>query len=466
IKVLWSREESIIGHHKRHPFILRTKWGATKDGRVIAAKAEVLGDAGAYNYTSNKVLGNATLTVAGPYAIENVYVDAYAVYTNHVPGGAFRGFGGPQGAFAAEMQMNRLAEALGMDPVAIRLKNVITDGVDGHTQAPLPSPVTMDRVIADCARHSGWTEQPGWQRPAKAVSDRQMPVKRGLGYACGYKNVGFSFGFDERNWATVELHGEAEIERVVVHQAGTDVGQGAHTLFRQVAAEALDVPEDMIELAVADTAITGDSGSTSASRMTYMSGNAIIGAAKLAMEKWQDEERPAIAEYKYSPVKTFPMDHETGKSENPNVAYGYVAEVVELEVDTETGEVRILKVVCADDVGKALNPQQVVGQIEGAVVQAGGYVMLENFIQQDGNVVTDKLSTYLIPTILDVPEMVDSVILEYADPTGPFGARGMAEMPYIPLAPAITAALHDATGVWFHDFPLTPERVLRGLGKI
>jgi CO/xanthine dehydrogenase Mo-binding subunit len=150
----------------------------------------------------------------------------------------------------------------------------------------------------------------------------------------------------------------------------------------------------------------------------------------------------------------------------PNVAYGYVAETVELEVDTETGEIRLVKVICADDVGKALNPQQVVGQIEGAVVQAAGYVMLENFIQQDGYVVTDKLSTYLIPTILDVPDVVDSVILEYADPTGPFGARGMAEMPYIPLAPAIAAALYDATGVWFHDFPLTPERVLRGLGKI
>ena len=159
------------------------------------------------------------------------------------------------------------------------------------------------------------------------------------------------------------------------------------------------------------------------------------------------------------------MEKGTGKSENPNFAYGYVAEVVDLEVDTETGEVTLLKVVCADDVGIALNPQQVEGQIEGAVVQAGGYVMLENFIQQDGMVITDKLSTYLIPTILDIPKQVESLILEFADQKGPFGARGMAEMPYIPLAPAILTAFHQATGVWVDSFPLTPERVLRALGK-
>ena len=278
--------------------------------------------------------------------------------------------------------------------------------------------------------------------------------------------MGFSYGFPERNWATVELHGESEIERVVVHQAGADVGQGAHTLYRQIAAEALDVPLELVKLAVADTAVTGDSGSTSASRMTYMAGNAIIGAAKEALEQWQDEERPAISEFKFVPVATTPLEHGTGKSENPNVAYGYVANSVELEVDTETGEVRILRVLCANDVGKALNPQQIEGQIEGCLVQAGGYVMMENFITQDGYVLTDKFSTYLIPTILDIPEQVDSLILEYAEVNGPFGARGMAEMPYMALAPAITAAFHQATGVWVDDFPLTPERVLQALGKI
>ncbi len=466
IKIIWSRQESIIGHHKRHPYLIRTKWGATKDGKLIAAKSEVLADAGAYNYTSNKVLGNATLMVSGPYVIENVSVDAYAIHTNHVPGGAFRGFGGPQGAFAAEMQMNKLAEQLGIDPVELRLKNIIRDGVPGHTRTPLPGPVTMDKVVEECALASGWQRQgEGWRFTGQPVETPAPHIQRGLGFACGFKNIGFSFGFQERSWATVELHGKSAIERVVVHHAGADVGQGAHTIFRQVAAEALGVPIEKVELVVADSAYTKDSGSTSASRMTMMAGNAIRGAAELALEKWRAEDRPAMAEFNYQPPATTPYAPKTGES-YPNFAYGYVAESVEVEVDTKTGVVRLLRVVCADDVGKAINPQQVEGQIEGAVVQAAGYVVQENFIQKDGTVVTDKFSNYLIPTILDVPEQVDSVILEYADELGPFGARGMAEMPYIPLAPAVMAALHAATGVWFNDFPLTPERVLRGLGKL
>jgi CO/xanthine dehydrogenase Mo-binding subunit len=232
-----------------------------------------------------------------------------------------------------------------------------------------------------------------------------------------------------------------------------------------MAAEALDVPLEIIELVAADTAVTGDAGSSSASRMTFMAGNAIRGAAKLALQKWQEEDRPAIAEFNFEPPSTTQMEKGTGKS-YPNFAYGYVAEVVDLEVDTETGEINVLRVVCADDVGKAINPTLVEGQIEGAVVQAGGYAILEKFIQQDGYIITDKLSNYLIPTILDVPEQVTSIILEYADKIGPFGARGMAEMPFIPLAAAVISALHDATGVWFNDFPVTPERVLRGLGKL
>lgn len=465
VKIVWTREESIRGHHKRHPYLIRAKWGATKEGEIIAAKSEIISDAGAYNYTTNKVMGNATLMVTGPYAIENVWVDATAVYTNNLPGGAFRGFGGPQGAFSAEMQVSKLAEVLGIDPVELRMKNVVTDGVPMHTQTPFPSPVTMDRVIEAGAKAGGWKKtKKAWGRKKTKPTDHPA-VKRGTGFGCGFKNVGFSFGFPERSWATVEIHGEVEIEKVVVHQAGSDVGQGAHTVFKQMAAEAAGVALDKVELVVADTAFTKDSGSSSASRMTFMAGNAIRGAAKLALEMWQDEDRPAIAEYKYEPPRTTTYDEETGES-MPNFAYGYVAEVVDVQVDTETGEVRLTNVICADDVGKAINPQQVEGQIEGAVVQAVGYAVLENFVQHNGEVLTDKFSTYLIPTVLDVPDKVESVILEFSDEEGPFGARGMAEMPYIPLAPAVMAAVHDATGVWFDEFPLTPERVLRGLGKI
>jgi CO/xanthine dehydrogenase Mo-binding subunit len=179
-----------------------------------------------------------------------------------------------------------------------------------------------------------------------------------------------------------------------------------------------------------------------------------------ALQKWKSEERPAIATYTYRPPPTTPLDPQTGRAE-PNFAYGYVAEAVEVEVDMETGQVRLVDVICADDVGKAVNPQMVQGQIEGAVVQAGGYATLENFVVKDSRPLTTLLSTYLIPTVVDVPDRVKSVILEYPDPIGPFGARGMAEMPYLPLAPAIAAALKDALGAWIDEFPYTPERVWR-----
>jgi CO/xanthine dehydrogenase Mo-binding subunit len=218
-------------------------------------------------------------------------------------------------------------------------------------------------------------------------------------------------------------------------------------------------------MVLADTAHTGDSGSASASRMTFMAGNAIRGAAELALEKWRNEDRPAIAEYKYVPPKTSAFHPETGEA-NPNFAYGYVAETVEVEIDTETGHLHISNVICADDVGKAINPQQVEGQIEGAVVQAAGYAIMENFVQENGYVKTPFLSNYLIPTVLDVPDKVKSLILEYPDHVGPWGVRGMAEMPYIPFAAAVIAAVHDATGVWIDQFPLVPERVLRAIGKL
>jgi len=464
IKLIWSREESIIGHHKRHPYLIRTKWGATKDGVVVAAESEVIADGGAYNYTSNKVLGNAHLMVSGPYEIEHVKVDSYAVYTNNIPRGAFRGFGGPQAAFACESQMNKLAETLGIDPVEIRMRNVAREGSLISVNTPLPEGVSLDQVIEECAAASGWEKgKAGWERKA---SDEILPdnIKRGIGFASAFKNIGFSLGFPERSWATVELHGKAEIEKVVVHHGGADVGQGAHTVFQQMAAEAVGVPLEKVELRVADSAFTGDSGSSSASRMTFMAGNAIKGAAEAALKKWKDEERPAIAEYKYEPPRTTPYDKETGES-NPNFAYGYVAESVTLEVDTDTGEVRILNVVCVDDVGKAINPQQVEGQVEGAVTQAMGWTFMENFIEEGGIPKSTLLSTYLIPTVLDIPDKVEAVILETHDRIGPWGAKGMGEMPFIPFAPAVVSALHEATGVWFNEFPLTAERVLKRLGK-
>jgi len=468
VKIIWSREESIIGHHKRHTYTIRTKWGAMKDGKVIAARAEVIADGGAYIYTSTKVLGNATLMCTGPYVIPNVSVDSYAVYTNNVPGGAFRGFGGPQGAFAAESQMNKLAEVLGMDPVEIRLKNVLREGDLLSVGTPLPKGVSLDKVIEQCALKAGWTVVEGkWKKPQAKIGlgNTEHYIKRGLGFSCGFKNVGFSFGAPEHCDAKITLEGKAEIEKAILYHAGADVGQGIHTVMAQMAAEALGLPLEKIELVLSDTATSLFAGSASASRLTFMAGNSIRGAAALALEKWNNEERPAIAEYVYRPPKTSMYDAETGKSE-PNFAYGYVAEAIEVEVDSETGKLTLKNIICADDVGQAVNPLIVQGQIEGAVVQAAGYAILENYIQDQGVPKTTKLSTYLIPTVLDIPENVEAIILEYADPIGPWGARGMGEMPYMPLVPAVVDAIHDATGVWFNEFPLTAERVLDGIGGL
>ena len=462
VKVQWSREESILFHHKRHPVSIRTKWGARSDGTLVAVEATVIGDAGPYNYTTTKVMANANLMITGPYEIPNVHIDTYGVLTNNICTGAFRGFGAPQACLAAEGMMNRLADALGVDPVELRLRNSIHEGSVTSVGTPLPEGVSMPQVIEACARESYWTQNgAGWSR--QPVTQPHNPaLRRGVGFACGYKNVGYSFGFPEQSWATVELRGGSEIEEVIVRHGGAEVGQGTHTVMVQMAAEAAGVPVSKVRLMGHDTAETQTAGSASASRMTFMAGNAIKGAAEQALVAWKNEERPARATFQYRPPRTTPYDPMTGKSE-PNFAYGYVAEAAEVEVDVETGFVRVLRVVCADDVGQAINPQLVQGQIEGAVVQALGYAVMEYLISDEGRIRNPFLSTYLIPTVLDVPVEVKSVIVEHADPIGPWGARGMGEMPLIPLAPAIAAAIHDATGVWLNSVPFLPQRVVKSL---
>jgi CO/xanthine dehydrogenase Mo-binding subunit len=461
IKAIWSRQESMIGHGKRHASVIRAKWGATREGKVIAIENELIGDGGAYMYTSNKVLGNSTITSSGPYNIPNIKTDVYGVYTNNLPGAAFRGFGAPQALFMAEMQMNKLAEKLGMDPVEFRLKNALKDGDPMGVGTPSPSPVTVIQCIEAARDKIKWKEE----RSKKKEVRGSEHIKRGVGFAAGFKNVGFSFGYQENCWAKVEIHGKAQIERVVLHHASAEVGQGTHTVMVQMAAEAVGVPFEKVRLIASDSATMENSGSVSASRMTFMSGNAIRGAAEVALRKWQAEERPAIGEFKYLAPRTTQFDPETGYS-TPNFAYAFAAQAVEVEVDTETGHVHVKRFVSADDVGQAINPALVEGQVEGAVVQAQGYAMMEDWKTKDGRVLTDQLSTYLIPTIWDIPETVETVIVEVPDPNGPWGARGLGELPFLPVAPAIGAAIHDAIGVWVDEFPFTPERVLRALGKI
>ena len=463
VKIIWSREESIIGHCKRHQMMIKAKWGAKKDGALVASETSIISDAGAYMYTSNKVLLNTVLTCSGPYHWPHANVDAVAVYTNNPPGGAFRGFGAPQGLLAAESQMNKLAQALGIDPVELRLKNALDDEKPLTVGTPIPGGVSLETVIEKTALAAGWTETNGhWQAPPHAGGDI---IAHGVGFAAGFKNIGFSAGYPESSWAKIRLEGQREIEQATLFIAGADVGQGHHMAMTQLAADVLTLPLEKIDLQVSDTATSDDSGSASASRLTMMAGNAVQGAARQALEKWQAEERPVEASYTWQAPQTTPLDLETGHS-MPNFAYGYVAQAVEVSVDTETGFITVHRVVCANDVGRAINPAQVVGQIEGAIVQAHGYTLLEDFQVSQGQVLTPYLSTYLIPGIYDIPPEVESIIVETPHPDGPEGARGMAEMPYLPYAPAVIAAVYDATGVWFDRFPLTPERVLRGLGKL
>jgi len=459
VKIVWTRRESMIGHGKRHPVTITAKWGATKDGKLIAIENELIGDGGAYMYTTNKVLGNAAITSTGPYFVPHVKTDVYGLYTNNVPSAAFRGFGAPQALFMAESQMNKLAEKLGMDPVEFRLKNALRDGDTMGVGSLVPKSVSIVQCI-EAARDSF-----GWKKPKEKKKKINSPLVHGNGFAAGFKNVGFSFGYQENCWAKVEIHGSGKIERVVVHHAGAEVGQGTHTVMIQMAAQALGISEDKVELKTSDSATQGNPGSASASRLTFMAGNSIKGAAEAALKKWDAEERPAIAEFEYLAPRTTPLDHDTGFS-MPNFSYSYVAQAAEVTVDMETGHVRVIRLVSADDVGKAINPDLIVGQIEGAVVQAHGYAVLEDYKTKDGRVLTDQLSTYLIPTIWDIPESVESILVEVPDPNGPWGARGVGELPLLPVAPAIAAAIHDATGVWIDEFPFTPERVLRALGKI
>jgi CO/xanthine dehydrogenase Mo-binding subunit len=453
VKIIWSREESIIGHHKRHPMRFHARLGATREGKLVAAQVDFMADAGPYAYTSTKVLGNATVMCVGPYEIPHVAVDSCAVLTNNLPTGAFRGFGAPQALFVAETQMNKLAAKLGMDPVELRLKNVLREGSLTVNNTPIPPGCTIADVVEKCEQAS---ERSAATPPTNSIH------KMGRGFACGHKNIGFSFGAPEKCEATVELYGRSEIERAVVYHAGADCGQGAHTVFLQVAAETLRLPMEKVSVVASDTATSGNSGSASASRLTFMASHSIIGAAQAALQKWRDEERPARAHYVYRPRATTAMDAQTGEAD-PNITYGYVAQSATVDVDTDTGQVHVRNLVCADDVGRAINPQQVVGQIEGAVVQALGWTALENFVQREGRVLTEHLSTYLIPSVLDVPDRVDSVLVENPDPHGAMGIRGMAEMPFLVVAPAVVAAIHDATGVWMNELPVTPERLLAKL---
>jgi CO/xanthine dehydrogenase Mo-binding subunit len=472
---------------------IECRWGATRAGQLTAVEATIWADGGAYASTSAEVTKVATLFASGVYAVPNVSATGYAVYTNNVPCGAFRGFGAPQAQFAAEVMMTRLAAAIGMDPVEFRRRNLYREGDIEPTQQPLPPGVSavpvLDACLAEMARQGMiWGGERREAREDDARPDGRDPstslrvtengaasasrlsplasrLRRGVGVACGMKNLGYSFGYPEQSTATVELCGRGEIERAVVRIGAADVGQGSHLALRQIAADALELPLERIEMVTDDSSATPNAGSASASRMTLMGGRAVHDAARQALDRYRNSDDERVeATVQFRPPATTMLAADDG-SGIPNYCYGYAAQAVEVEVDLRTGQVRIVKIVSAHDVGRAINRQQVEGQIEGCLAQAIGYALLEDFRVRDGQVLTAHLSTYLLPTALDVPPDIVPVVLELADPHGPFGARGVAELPLVPFLGAVAVAIHDATGVWLTDQPFTPERVLAALTR-
>ncbi|MEA2530838.1 MAG: hypothetical protein QOG89_2482 [Thermomicrobiales bacterium] len=473
VAIIWNREESIVAHHKRHPMSIRCHWGATREGKITAVEAEIVADGGAYASTSVEVTKVASVFASGAYDVPNIAVDGYAVYTNNVPSGAFRGFGAPQAQFAAEIMVTRLAHTLGIDPIDMRRLNLYREGSLEPTQHPLPPGVSIrevfDRCVEELRGAGGQEDRRSTSRPSLRLSASPSPfcpphVRRGIGLACGIKNVGYSFGFPEQATATVELTGRFEEERRGrVRVGAADVGQGTHLALRQIAAEALGLPFERVEMVTDDSAEAPNAGSASASRLTLMAGRAVAEAAAKALAEWRDTEQEHVSvTYQFRPPATTSLDDVTGAG-TPNYCYGYAAQAVEVEVNLLTGQVQVLRIISVHDVGKAINRQQVEGQIEGCLAQALGYALLEDFRVENGRVVTRYFNNYLLPTALDMPTEIIPVILELADPNGPYGARGVAEMPLVPFAPAVATAIHDATGVWVMQQPMTPERVLTAL---
>ncbi len=359
--------------------------------------------------------------------------------------------------------MTRLAHAIGMDPIELRRRNIYREGDIEPTQQPLPAGVSalpvLERCVASATHRFGGTSHSG-------RDDAQHPwLKRGIGIAAGMKNLGYSFGYPEQSTATVEVIGRGEPEGAVVRVGAADVGQGSHLALRQIAAEVLELPLERIEMITDDSAEAPNAGSASASRLTLMAGSAVHDAATEALRRYRESDDERVdATVQFRPNATTMLAEDDG-SGIPNYCYGYAAQAVEVEVNTLTGQVRVCKVVSVHDVGRAINMQQVEGQIEGCLAQAIGYALLEDLKTRDGMILTPHLSTYLLPTALDMPEEIVPVVMELAEPQGPFGARGVAEMPLVPFLPAVASAIHDATGIWMTEQPFTPERVLATLSE-
>lgn len=470
VKMVYGREESFFGHVHRHPARMRYEHGAFADGRLAWVRARILLDGGAYASSSGAVVSNAAAFALGPYEVPSARIDAYVVYTDNPPCGAMRGFGAVQTCFAHEAQMDKLAAALGMDPVELRRVNAMTTGTAMPTGAPINCPAPVDELLRSVrdrplprrqgspSRASGLSAEGDVGVPGGIANvTRGEGVRRGVGYAVGFKNVGFSEGFDDFSTARVRLSEAGGEPLVEVHTAACEVGQGLVTVMAQIARTELGV-ENVLVLP-ADTQV-GSAGSSSASRQTHMTGGAVQAACIAVREAW--EARGAIGdgievtrEYHHRP--TVPLDAK-GQGD-AHVTFAFAAHRAVVDVDVELGLVRVVEIATAQDVGKAMNPLAVEGQIEGGIAQGLGLALMEEIQVVDGLVRNASFTDYLIPTILDMPA-VELDVLELGDPDSPYGLRGVGEPPTISSTPAVVAALRAATGRELPRVPVRPDDMI------
>jgi CO/xanthine dehydrogenase Mo-binding subunit len=463
VKMSYGREESFFGHVHRHPSRIWMRTGATADGKLVNVRVRLLIDGGAYASSSAAVIGNASTFAAGPYDVPNALIEGTCVYTNNPPCGAMRGFGAVQACFAHEAQMDKLAGLLDMDPVEIRLKNALRTGSVLPTGQVIHGSAPVQDIIERCAAIPLPPEEPAGRRdpmmlPGGVAGNvgRGESIRRGVGFAVGYKNIAYSEGFDDSSEARVTVYGGADGRPVAeIHCAGAEVGQGLHTILAQIAREELGIDEVVIH--PADT-LVGSSGSSSASRQTMMSGGAVQAACRAAKEELEARggglDEPIVATRTYHHRPTQPLD---GNGQGDiHVSFAFAAERAVVEVDTDLGLVRVVQIAAAQDVGRAINPQSVQGQIEGGTAQGLGLALMEE-IQLEGGVVRNASFTdYLIPTILDMPPVV-SELVEEPEPGAPFGVKGVGEPSTIVAPAAIAAALRDATGRDLNRIPVKPD---------
>ncbi len=452
VKMLYSRQESLLVHPKRHATVIRIRTGAKKDGRLTAVQAMLYGDGGAYASLSEKVLTRATTHASGPYDVPNVKVDCFATYTNNVPCGAFRGFGVTQSCFAVESNMELLANELGVDPLELRRINALKVGSATSTGQVLRESTGLVDCIdkVDAGMRSGdfrWTWDEGHSRFA-------------WGTAVGYKNTGLGGGAPDKATAIVEAWRDPGGEiRAEVRIASAEMGQGLPGVLAACAAEELGIATSDVSVLLGDTDYCPDGGPTTASRQTFVSGNAVRLAAREAGRQLEAVPgKKAHVRYEYEAPETQPL----GTGGDMHVAFSYAAQAALCEIDRRTGEVFVHKIIAAHDVGRAINPLTLEGQIEGGIVMGVGFALTEHFIQENGKPWTHVMARYKTPSIEHAPA-ISSYIVEHAVEAGPYGAKGVGELPSIPVAPAITSAIYRATGIRVRSLPVDQDELLRAM---